>query len=46
VDNTRVLGLRFLSNSNDINTRVFEARFVGGYSFYKTIGTTNQTSTI
>ena len=46
VDSTRVVGLRFLSNANDINTRVFEARLVGGDSFYTTIGNPNQTSTI
>jgi hypothetical protein len=46
VDGTRVLGLRFLSNAADINTRVFEARFVGGDTFYTLIGTPNQTTTI
>lgn len=46
VDSTRVLGLRFLSNASDINTRVFEARFVGGDSFYTLISNPNQTTTI
>ncbi len=42
----QVVGLRFLSDATNINSRVFEARFVGGDTFYTTVGTPNQTSTI
>jgi len=42
----QVVGLRFLSNPADINSRVFEARFVGGDSFYTTVGNPGTTTTI
>jgi hypothetical protein len=42
----QVVGLRFLSNASDINSRLFEARFVGGDSNYTIIGNPNQTTSI
>jgi hypothetical protein len=46
IDPGQVVGVRLLSDSNDVNSRVFEVRFVGGDSFYTLVGTPNQTSTI
>jgi hypothetical protein len=45
INSGQVVGLRFLSNSTDINSRVFEARFVGGDSFYSLVGNPNQNTT-
>jgi hypothetical protein len=45
INSGQVVGLRFLSNASDINSRVFEARFVGGDSFYSLVGNPSQNTT-
>jgi hypothetical protein len=42
---SQVVGVRLLSDANDVNSRVFELRFVGGDSFYTIIAGPNQTTT-
>jgi hypothetical protein len=42
----QVVGLRLLGDPNDINSRIFEARFVGGDSFYTLVGAPNQATAV
>lgn len=42
----QVVGLRLLSNASDINSRVFEHRFVGGDANYTAFGSPTQTTSI
>jgi hypothetical protein len=43
---SQVVGLRLLSNTSDIASRVFELRFVGGATFYEAFGGPSQTTSI
>jgi hypothetical protein len=46
IASTQVVGLRLLTNANDINSRVFEHRFVGGDANYTAFGSPTQTTSL
>ena len=46
VATSQVVGMRLLSSATDVNTRVFEIRFVGGDANYSLIATPNAATTV